>query len=108
LIVGLNSDSSVKRLKGDQRPVNNQKERAYLLACLCFVDHVVIFNDDTPYSLIQAIMPDYLVKGGDWKPQDIVGSDIVWENGGDVKSLPFVKGFSTTATIERIKELADQ
>lgn len=108
LIVGINSDSSVKKLKGDERPINSQKERAYLLACLEFVDHVVIFNEETPYNLIKAIVPDYLVKGGDWKPEDIVGSDIVWENAGDVKSLPFLKGFSTTSTIERIKQLTEK
>lgn len=102
LFVGLNSDSSVKRLKGDKRPINNEKERQYLLENLRCVDCVNIFEEDTPYELIKEVMPSVLVKGGDWKVEDIVGSDIVLKNGGEVKSLTFVEGFSTTGTIEKI------
>jgi rfaE bifunctional protein nucleotidyltransferase chain/domain len=102
LFIGLNSDSSVKRLKGEKRPINNEQERKFLLENLKAVDCVEIFNEDTPYELIKEVMPSVLVKGGDWKVEDIVGSDIVLENGGEVKSLTFVNGFSTTGTIEKI------
>lgn len=102
LFVGLNSDSSVKRLKGDKRPINNERERQYLLENLRCVDCVNVFEEDTPYELIKEVMPSVLVKGGDWKVEDIVGSDIVLKNGGEVKSLTFIEGFSTTGTIEKI------
>ncbi len=104
LVIGLNSDSSVKRLKGEERPINKQEDRAFLLAALAFVDYVVIFEEDTPYNLIKEVMPDILVKGGDWKPEQIVGSDIVLANGGEVKSLRFETGYSSTGIIERIKQ----
>ncbi|MGM0534413.1 MAG: D-glycero-beta-D-manno-heptose-7-phosphate kinase [Campylobacterota bacterium] len=99
LIVGLNSDASVKRLKGDDRPVNPQYDRAYLLASLEAVDYVVIFDEDTPYELIKQIKPDVLVKGGDYKDKQIVGSDIA----GKTVLIEFVQGKSTSATIEKIK-----
>lgn len=98
LIVGLNSDSSVAGIKPG-RPVNPQDQRAEVLAALEMVDYVVIFNEDTPYNLIKLIKPDVLVKGGDWKKEDIVGSDIVAE----VYSLPYIAGVSTTEIINKIK-----
>ncbi len=103
LIVGLNSDSSVKRLKGKTRPLNPQTERAIVLAGLASVDYVVIFEEDTPYELIKKIQPDVLVKGGDWAITSIVGHEIVVNKGGVVKSLCFVEGLSTTNTIAKVK-----
>ena len=105
LIVGLNSDESVKRLKGDQRPIKDEINRSFLLASLACVDAVVLFSEDTPLELIQIIRPHVLVKGGDWQPSQIVGSDIVLEDGGTVKSLAFVEGHSTTSLIEKIRKL---
>jgi len=102
LVVGLNSDSSVRRLKGKKRPVNSQKNRALVLSALACVDFVIIFNSLTPLSLITAIKPSILVKGGDWKTKDIVGGDFVQSLGGRVKSLPYIKGFSTRALIKKI------
>jgi rfaE bifunctional protein nucleotidyltransferase chain/domain len=102
LIVGLNSEASVKRLKGSHRPINDQLTRQYLLASLQVVDAVVVFEEDTPLLLIEWIMPDFLVKGGDWQPHHIVGSEIVMNNGGEVKSLPFVQGYSTTNIEQKI------
>ncbi len=96
LIIGINSESSVKRLKGPTRPINDEATRFHLLASLFFVDAVVPFEEDTPYELIAAIKPQILVKGGDWKPEQIVGSDIVLAAGGKVLSLPFIDGYSTT------------
>lgn len=104
LIVGLNSDSSVKKLKGPDRPINAQADRAIVLNALKAVDHVVIFNEETPLQLIKLIVPDILVKGGDWKPENIVGSRVVLQNGGSVKSLKFIQGRSTTNLIEKIKQ----
>ncbi len=102
LIIGLNSDNSVSRLKGDHRPIKDQKSRLQLLASLAFVDAVVVFEEDTPLKLISTILPDVLVKGGDWKPEDIVGSKEVLANGGKVLSLPFVDGYSTTNLEQKI------
>lgn len=104
LILGLNSDSSVKRLKGKDRPINNEKERAVVLSALYTISYIVIFEDDTPYKLIKHIKPDILVKGGDWEPKDIVGSDIVNSYNGEVKSLSFIEGKSTTDIINKLKE----
>jgi rfaE bifunctional protein nucleotidyltransferase chain/domain len=104
LVVGLNSDSSVKRIKGDNRPVNNEDDRAFVLLSLKPVDYVVVFTEDTPYNLIKAIQPDVLVKGGDWNVKDIVGSDIVLNGGGKVFSLKFVDNYSTSAIIKKIIE----
>lgn len=103
LIIGLNTDNSVKRLKGESRPVNDEKARALLLASLVFVDEVILFDTDTPYDLINKIQPDVLVKGGDYKPEDIVGYDIVKAKGGEVVTLDFIEGYSTTSVIERMK-----
>ena len=100
LVVGLNSAGSVSRLKGIYRPINDELTRLYSLASLEYVDAVVVFEEDTPYKLIEWIKPDILVKGGDWKAEEIVGSDIVLLSGGEVRSLPFVAGYSTT-NIER-------
>lgn len=102
LVVGLNSDASVQKLKGKNRPVNNQEDRALVLAALEAVDYVIIFWEDTPYELIKALQPDILVKGGDWKEQDIVGSDIVKAKGGQVLSLPFKAGLSSTGIIRKL------
>ncbi|QQS31308.1 MAG: D-glycero-beta-D-manno-heptose 1-phosphate adenylyltransferase [Sphingobacteriales bacterium] len=96
LIVGLNSDDSVKRLKGEQRPVQSQQTRALLLASLSYITAVVIFEEDTPFQLISEIMPDVLVKGGDYSKEQIVGHDLVTQNGGEVVIVPYLKGYSTT------------
>ncbi len=105
LIVGLNSDDSVKKLKGKQRPIKDETNRSFLLASLACVDAVVLFSEDTPLKLIQLIRPQVLVKGGDWKPPQIIGSDIVLGDGGTVKSLAFVEGHSTTSLIKKIQQL---
>ncbi len=104
LIIGLNSDDSVRRLKGNDRPVNTQECRGEVLAALEAVDLVVVFEEDTPIEIIRKIVPNILVKGGDWKIGDIIGSDIVLKNGGEVKSLSFVQGISTTSIIDKIKK----
>ena len=104
LIVGLNSDASVKRLKGNQRPIKDEINRSFLLASLACVDAVVLFSEDTPLQLIELVRPNVLVKGGDWKPHQIVGSDIVLGDGGIVKSLAFVEGHSSTSLIEKIRQ----
>ena len=103
LVIGLNSEDSVRRLKGPHRPINDEKTRQFQLASLQFVDAVVVFEQDTPYELIALLKPDILVKGGDWKEDQIVGSDIVLSYGGNVKSLPFVEGYSTTNIEQKIK-----
>ena len=105
LIVGLNSDDSVKRLKGKQRPIKDETNRSFLLASLACIDAVVLFSEDTPLQLIDLVRPNVLVKGGDWQPHQIVGSDIVIKDGGKVKSLAFVEGHSTTSLIEKIQQL---
>ncbi len=104
LIIGLNSDKSVKRLKGKSRPINSQVDRAKVLSGLETVSYIVIFDDDTPYMLIDHIKPDVLVKGGDWKPDEIVGADIVLANGGSVRSLSYKEGNSTSSIINKMKE----
>jgi rfaE bifunctional protein nucleotidyltransferase chain/domain len=103
LVIGLNSEASVKRLKGQHRPLNDEMTRQHLLAALAFVDAVVVFEEDTPFELIQRVQPNILVKGGDYTLDQIVGADIVLKNGGSVKSLPFIDGFSTTKLEEKIK-----
>lgn len=105
LIVGLNADASVKRLKGDSRPVNKEEDRKFVMENLKAVDEVIIFTEDTPFNLISKIIPDILVKGGDWKEDQIVGSDIVKQNGGKVFSLKFIDNYSTTGIIEKIIKL---
>lgn len=106
LVVGVNRDGSVNGLKGRGRPVVRDRDRAELLAALCDVDYVVLFSEPTPLKIIRAIRPDVLVKGGDWKKKDIVGAPDVESWGGSVRSLKFVKGFSTTALIKKIKKIA--
>ncbi len=103
LIIGLNSADSVKRLKGARRPIHDEPTRRHLLASLVFVDALVSFEEDTPYRLIEWIEPDILVKGGDWNPEEIIGSDLVLQKGGQVRSLAFVPGYSTTAIEEKIR-----
>jgi D-beta-D-heptose 7-phosphate kinase/D-beta-D-heptose 1-phosphate adenosyltransferase len=103
LIVGLNSDTSVKRLKGKDRPINSESDRARILDALKPVDYVVIFEEDTPLRLIQMVKPDVLVKGGDYKVEEIVGSEFVMSYGGKVEIIPFVEGKSTTKIIQKIK-----
>ncbi|MCD4818248.1 MAG: D-glycero-beta-D-manno-heptose 1-phosphate adenylyltransferase [Candidatus Cloacimonetes bacterium] len=105
LIIGMNSDKSVKRLKGSSRPINNQKDRAIVLSSIRYVDYVIFFDEDTPFELIKQVEPNILVKGGDWKIQEIVGSDIVQQSGGIVKSLSFKQGNSTTDVIGKIIEI---
>jgi D-glycero-beta-D-manno-heptose 1-phosphate adenylyltransferase len=105
LIIGLNSDASTRRLKGHERPVNNEHSRGLLLANLAIVDAVVVFNEDTPFELITSIMPDVLVKGGDYTIDTIVGAKEVIKNGGRVVINPIVQGFSTTGLIEKIRRL---
>ncbi|MES2329198.1 MAG: D-glycero-beta-D-manno-heptose 1-phosphate adenylyltransferase [Bacteroidota bacterium] len=103
LIVGVNSDSSTKRLKGPERPINHEHSRALLLASLAIIDAVVIFDENTPFELINAVQPDVLVKGGDYTIEQIVGSKEVIANGGRVVINPIVEGFSTTGIIAQIK-----
>ncbi len=102
LVVGLNSDDSVKRLKGPERPIKDEKSRASILAALSSVDVVIIFEDDTPISLIKAVQPDILVKGGDYKKEQIVGADFVERTGGQVVIIPFLEGHSSTDLINKL------
>lgn len=102
LIVGLNSDSSVKRLKGENRPINTERERAEILCALEYVDYVILFDEDTPYELIKMIQPDVLVKGNDYKPNEVVGKDIVEARGGRLELIQFVEGKSTTNIVNKI------
>ena len=101
LVVGINTDASVKKLKGPNRPIQNENDRCSILAALKAVDHTVLFSEETPINLIKTVKPDVLVKGGDWKIEQIVGSDFVMSYGGQVKSLNFVDGKSTTSIIEK-------
>lgn len=105
LIVGLNSDHSVKHLKGEGRPVNDESFRALILASLTIIDAVILFDEPTPANLIKDIEPDVLLKGGDYSIDQIVGAEEVIKNGGEVKIVPLVKGYSTTALIEKIQQL---
>lgn len=102
LIVGLNSDDSVKKLKGKLRPILNEPERAFILSNLKPVDYVILFNEDTPQKLIEELMPDILVKGSDWDIDDIVGADEVIANGGEVKTVKLVNDQSTSKIIQKI------
>ncbi len=104
LVIGVNSDLSVKKLnKGANRPIQNENDRALILSSLQFVEAITIFEEDTPLELIQLVQPDVLVKGGDWKENDIVGADIVKAKGGTVVVIPFVEGYSTTNIEQKIK-----
>lgn len=104
LIVGLNSDSSVKQIKGDGRPIVPQEDRAFILSNLIFVDYVVIFDEPTPYELISKIIPDVLVKGSDWSIEDVIGRDVVEANGGHVVLVELTPNRSTTSIIKTILE----
>ena len=104
LIVGLNTDSSIQDLKGENRPIIDENSRAILLASLQFIDAVVLFSEDTPYHLIETILPDILAKGGDYKVEEITGHEVVLQNGGEVILVPFIDGFSTTNIVNKIKQ----
>ncbi|KIO78857.1 hypothetical protein TH53_01140 [Pedobacter lusitanus] len=103
LIIGLNSDDSVSRLKGPARPVNNETTRSVVLGAMSFIDAVVFFNEDTPLELIKQVLPDVLVKGGDYQIENIAGAKETIENGGTVQVLSFLPGYSSTAIIDKIK-----
>lgn len=105
LIIGLNSDDSVRRLKGENRPVNSEKERALMLAGMNMVDAVVSFDEDTPLELIKYLRPDVLVKGGDYEIDQIVGANEVKAEGGEVRKLSYLQGFSSSALIDKIKRI---
>ena len=104
LIIGLNSDSSIQRLKGENRPIIDENSRAMLLASLQFIDAIVLFSEDTPQKLIETIVPDILAKGGDYKVEEIVGHEVVLQNRGEVILVPFIDGFSTTNIVDKIKQ----
>jgi rfaE bifunctional protein nucleotidyltransferase chain/domain len=104
LIIGLNTDASTRRLKGPARPINDEHSRAMILASFSFVDAVVLFDEDTPYELIKTIQPDILVKGADYKPEDIVGYDIVMGKGGRVETLEYLPGYSTSMIEKKIRD----
>ena len=103
-IIGLNSDCSIQKLKGEDRPIIDEQARAILLAALSFVDAVVLFSEETPINLISTLIPDVLAKGGDYEIETIVGHEIVQNNGGEVILVPFVDGFSSTTIIDKIKK----
>lgn len=102
LILGLNSDVSVKKIKGKNRPVLDEQARALILASLWFVNCIVLFDEETPYELIKTVQPDILVKGSDYKPEDIIGSDIVLKKGGEIITIDFIAGYSTSSIIDKI------
>ena len=103
LIIGLNSDSSIRKLKEDNRPIVDEKSRALLLAAFSFVDAIVLFSEQTPFNLITDIKPDILAKGGDYKIEEIVGYEVVQQNGGEVITIPLTEGFSSTNIIDKIQ-----
>ncbi len=103
LVIGLNTDSSVKRLKGNTRPVQDEYARAMLMASLHYVSAVIMFDEDTPYELIKKVQPDVLVKGSDYKVEDIVGYDVVKAKGGEVVTIDFIEGYSTSSIIDKLK-----
>ncbi len=104
MVIGVNTDHSVRKIKGKDRPVQDQDTRALVLAAMEFVSAVILFDEDTPYELIKSVQPDILVKGADYKPEDIVGYDIVTGRGGKVVTIPFVEGFSTTSIIQKLSK----
>ena len=103
LIIGLNSDQSIQNIKGEGRPIIDEQSRAILLAALSFVDAIILFSQDTPLKLIGALLPNVLAKGGDYEIENIVGHEIVQQNGGKVKLIPFIDGYSSTSIIKKIK-----
>ncbi len=104
MVLGLNTDASVSRIKGPTRPINDERSRAFVLAALSFIDAITFFDEPTPYELIKLVQPDILVKGADYKVEDIVGYDIVQARGGSVETIPLVTGYSTTAIETRIRQ----
>ncbi|MBL0339659.1 MAG: D-glycero-beta-D-manno-heptose 1-phosphate adenylyltransferase [Bacteroidetes bacterium] len=104
LIVGLNSDASVSKLKGPHRPLNNENSRLHIMASLFFINGVILFNEDTPFELIKIVQPDILVKCGDYKVEDIVGYDIVKAKGGEISTIDYVPGYSTSAIERKIRD----
>lgn len=102
LFIGLNTDASVRRLKGESRPLQDEASRALILAAMAYVDYVCLFDEDTPHNLIRTLLPDVLVKGGDYQPEKIVGYQEVVANGGIVKTIDFVNGFSSTSVIKKL------
>jgi len=106
LIVGLNTDNSIKRLKGNHRPLNDQQSRALMLAALSVVNYIVFFDEDTPENIIRFIKPDVLVKGSDYKIEEIVGHDIVPQYGGKVQTIELTRGYSTSEILRKIKEMS--
>ena len=107
MIIGLNTDNSVSRLKGEDRPLQDETSRAISMAALQYVDYVVLFDEETPYDLIKSIRPDVLVKGSDYKIEDIVGYDILQKYGGKIKTIDFVDGYSTTKIVDKILKQCD-
>lgn len=103
LVLGLNSDRSVRAIKGKDRPINKELDRAYVLSALSFVDYVTIFGEATPELIIKKLKPDVLVKGGDWKTKDIIGGDFVRSRGGRVVSIKFLKGYSTSSLVKKMR-----
>ncbi len=103
LILGLNTDESIRALKGPDRPIQDEQSRALIMASLACISAVVLFNEDTPYNLIKTVQPDVLVKGADYKPEAIVGYDIVMQKGGSVETISFVEGHSTTGIVNKLK-----
>jgi D-glycero-beta-D-manno-heptose 1-phosphate adenylyltransferase len=103
LVIGVNTDASVNKLKGDHRPIQDEYSRQFILAAFEFVDAVILFGEQTPYDLIKLVQPDVLVKGSDYKPEDIVGYDIVKSKGGEIKTIDFLPGFSTSLIEKKIK-----
>lgn len=104
LVIGVNTDASVRRLKGNHRPIQDEESRLQILASLACVNAVILFDEPTPYDLIQAVQPDVLIKGSDYKPEDIVGYDIVTARGGVVKTIDFIPGYSTSLIEKRIMD----
>ena len=104
LIIGVNADASVRRLKGEKRPLQKENDRASILAALKSTDCIVVFDDDTPLSLIEFVIPDILVKGADWNVENVAGKDVVEKNGGKVLTIPFIEGRSTTGVVETVIE----
>lgn len=103
LIIGLNTDTSTRKLKGPGRPINDEHSRAMILASFFFVDAIILFDEETPYELIQQIQPDILVKGADYEPEDIIGYDIIMAKGGKVETIPFLPGYSTSNIEKRVR-----
>jgi len=105
LVLGLNTDASVSKLKGPHRPIQDEQSRQFILSALAFVDAVTLFDEETPYELIKLVQPDVLVKGSDYKPENIVGYDVVMAKGGEVKTIDYIEGYSTSGIEKKIKNI---